>query len=192
MPTSHESIWSHPSSDEGLEAQPEFGAIRQRIGSKHPNGISGPLKTRLSNSKRIYALPYTTEVNINPQVSNVIVQLRRPRSAQNLTTRFCQETHIVGPFFASDRKFKDQVLSCSRDLQRCTLRWRFPTGYRALPKVQNRCVSRRYRVASSHPPQRSPDCEKQNGSSGHQSHHTSALACRLPAKLFEFLEARTA
>jgi hypothetical protein len=56
--------------------------------SKHPGGISGPLKTRLSNPQRICPYPDVAEVNTNPQISNVIVQLRDSRRVQNLVTRF--------------------------------------------------------------------------------------------------------
>jgi hypothetical protein len=47
--------------------------LRGVKGSKHPDGISDPLKTRLSNPKRICARPNTTEINIDPQVCNVIM-----------------------------------------------------------------------------------------------------------------------
>jgi hypothetical protein len=59
-------------------------------GSKHSGGISGPLEFRLSNSKRIWAWPNTTEVNIDPQFGNVIMQLRHPRRAHHLITRFTE------------------------------------------------------------------------------------------------------
>jgi hypothetical protein len=56
--------------------------------SKHPDGISGPLKTSLTNPKRICARTNTTEINIDLQVGHVILQQCRARRAQNLVARF--------------------------------------------------------------------------------------------------------
>ena len=89
-----------------------------RIGSKHADGISGPLKTSLSNPKRICCWPNAAEVNIDPHTVNVISQLRRPRRAQELVAGVSDQPDIVGPFFASNRKIKNQMLSASRNLQR--------------------------------------------------------------------------
>jgi hypothetical protein len=58
--------------------------------SKHPDGISSPFKTRLSNPKRICSRSNATQVYIDPQTSNVIMQIRDPPCAQNLITRFCK------------------------------------------------------------------------------------------------------
>src|ERR1700733_5001992 len=161
--------------------------------SKHPDGISGPLKTRLSNPKRIYPRPNVAKVNINPQISNVIVQLRDSRRAQNLVTRFCEETDLVGSFFAPNRKIKNHVFSGSRNFQRCVTRLRLalPASHRPLTKIQDCRVSCFHGVSASHQ-QPSPNHDKQNGSSGQPSQDTSALHDRLPTKLLEFLKARTA
>jgi hypothetical protein len=135
--------------------------------SKHPDGISGPLKARLSNPKRICPCPNVAEVNINPQISNVIVQLRDPRRAQNLVTRFCEETDLVGSFFAPNRKIQNQVFSRSRNFQRFVtcLRLALPASHRPLTKIQDRRVSRCHGVSPSYP-QPSPNHDKQNSSSG--------------------------
>ena len=117
-----------------------------------------------------------TEVNIDPQISNVIMQLRHPRRAQNLVTRFSEQTDVVGSFFAPNRKIKNQVFSSSRNFQRCLTRLRLalPAGHRALTKIQDGCVGRFHRVSGSHP-QPSPHREEQNSSSGHQqSAHVGA------------------
>jgi hypothetical protein len=161
--------------------------------SKHPDGISGPLKARLSNPKRICSCPNVAEVNTNPQISNVIVQLRDPRRAQNLVTSFREETDLVGAFFAPDRKIKNQVFSGSRNFQRCVTRLRLalPASHRPLTKIQDCRVSCFHGVSASHQ-QPSPNREKQNCSSRHPSQDTSALHRRLPTKLLEFLKARTA
>src|ERR1700691_1807425 len=60
------------------------------MGSKDPDRISGPLKTKLSNSKRICPRPNTAKINIDMQISNVVLELRHPRRAQNQVTRFCE------------------------------------------------------------------------------------------------------
>ena len=63
---------------------------RQCLGikrSKHPDGISGPLKTGLSDRKRIFSGPNTTELNIDTQTNHVIMQLCHPRRTQKLVTR---------------------------------------------------------------------------------------------------------
>jgi hypothetical protein len=62
--------------------------LRGVMGSKHSNWISDPLKTRLSNPKRICARTNTTEINIDLQVGHVILQQCRARRAQNLVARF--------------------------------------------------------------------------------------------------------
>lgn len=105
--------------------------------SKHPDGISSPFETKLSNPKRICSRPNATKVNIDPQARNVIMQLRHPRRAQELITRVSEQPDIVGPFFAPNRKIKDQVLSASRNFQRFLTRRRLalPTGNRALAKI---------------------------------------------------------
>jgi hypothetical protein len=56
-------------------------------GSKQAYGISAPLKTRLPNPKKICPRRNTPNVNIDPQVGNVIMQLCRARRAQNLVAR---------------------------------------------------------------------------------------------------------
>ena len=71
----------------------------------------------MSNPERICPRPYTTEVNVNPQINNVIVQLRHSGGAQNLDIPFCQDTDVVGSLFAPNRKIKNQVLSGSRNFQ---------------------------------------------------------------------------
>ena len=123
----------------------------------------------------------------------MIVQLRHPRRAQNLVTRFCEETDVVGSFFAPNRKIKNQVFSGSRNFQRrlTGLRLGLPASHRALTKIQDGSVSRFHGVSASHP-QPSPNRDKQNSGSGHPSQYTSTLDRRLPAKFLEFLETRTA
>ena len=117
---------------------PELGAqfFRSRLyfwikKSKHPDGISGPLNIRLSNPQRIWAWPNTAEVNIDPQAGNVIMQIRDPCRAQKLVARVSEQPDIVGSFFAPNRKIKNQVLSGSRNLQRClaSLRWVLPASH---------------------------------------------------------------
>jgi hypothetical protein len=105
--------------------------------SKHSHGISGPVNTGLSNPQRICARSNTPEVNIDLQISNVIMQLRHTSSSQNLVTRVSEKPDIVGPFFAPNRKIKDQVLSASRNFQRFLTRRRLAllAGNRALAKI---------------------------------------------------------
>ena len=99
--------------------------------SKHPDGVSGPLKTRLSNPKRICARPNTTEVNIDPQTDNVILQLCRTGRAQDLIARLREYADIVRSFLAASRQVQNQVLNGSRNLQWCLtcLGWVLPTSY---------------------------------------------------------------
>jgi hypothetical protein len=106
-------------------------------GSKHPDAISSPFKAGLPNPKKICSLSNTTEINIEPQISNVIVQLRHPRRAQNLVIRFCEETDVVGSFFAPNRKIKNKVLRASRDSQGCLTitRLALPANHRSFTKI---------------------------------------------------------
>src|SRR5579863_7221175 len=83
---------------------------RCAMGSENSDGISGPLKTRLSNPKRIFSGPNATEVNIDPQTHNVIMQFRHPRRAQKLVAPVTEEPDFIGSFFAPNRKIKHQVL----------------------------------------------------------------------------------
>jgi ACR3 family arsenite transporter len=71
------------------------------------DGILGPLKIGLSNPKRVCSRPNATEVNIDPQNSNVFMQFRHPRRAQKLVARVSEQPDIVGSFFAPDRKIKN-------------------------------------------------------------------------------------
>jgi hypothetical protein len=161
--------------------------------SEHPDGISSPFKAGLSNSKRICSRPNATEVNIDSQTSNVIMQDRDPRSAQELIARVSEDYDIVGPFLASDRKIKQQVPSGSGNFQRrlASASWALPASHRSFTKIQGDRVSRFYRVSRSHP-QPSAHREEQNSSSGNPNQHTCALHRRLPTKLLELLETRTA
>ena len=84
--------------------------------SKHPDGISSPLKTRLSKPERICSRPNATEVNIDPQNSNVFMQLGHPRRAQKPVARVSDQPHIVRSFLAPNRKINDQMLCVSRNL----------------------------------------------------------------------------
>jgi hypothetical protein len=86
--------------------------------SIHVDGISSPFKARPSDPKRIRSRPNATQVNIDPQTNNVIMQLRDPGRAQELVTRVSKESDIVLPFFAPNGKIKDQVLGASRNFQR--------------------------------------------------------------------------
>jgi hypothetical protein len=123
----------------------------------------------------------------------VIMQLRHPRRAQELVTRVSEQPDIVGPFFAPNRKIKHQVLSASRNFERCVtiVSRALPANHRPLTKIQDYRVSCFHGLSASHP-QPSPNHDKQNCSSGHPSQDTSALDRRLPTKLLEFLKARTA
>ena len=158
------------------------------MGSKHPYGISGPLKTSLSKPKRICPHPYATKVNVNPQMSNVVVQLCHPCPPHNLVTRFCKQTDVVRSFLAPNRKLKHQVLSASRNFQRrlTSFSLGLPASHRSFTKIQDGCVRRVHRVSGSHP-QPSPHGEEQNSSTGHRpSQDASALDHRLPTKLLKF------
>jgi hypothetical protein len=64
---------------------------------------------------------YATKVKVNPSTSDVVVQFCHPRRAQNLVTRSCELTDVVGSLFASNRKINNQVFSSSRNLQRCLI-----------------------------------------------------------------------
>jgi hypothetical protein len=93
--------------------------ISDRLGawrSKHADGVSGPLKTGLSNPKRISSRPNAVEVSIGVQTGNVITQLRRPRRAQELVASIREQPDIVGSFLAPNGKLKHQVLRRSRNL----------------------------------------------------------------------------
>jgi len=123
----------------------------------------------------------------------MIVQLRHSRGAQNLVTRFCEEADVVGSFFAPDWKIKNQVFRGSRNFQRrlTGLRLALPASHRPFTKIHDYRVSYFHGLSASHP-QPSANRDKQNSGSGHPSQDTSALQRRLPTKLLEFLEARTA
>ena len=140
----------------------------------------GPLKIGLSNPKRICSRPNATEVNIDPQNSNVIMQLRRPRRAQKLVACVSEQPDIVGSFFAPDRKIENQVLGRSSNPQRrlISANLALPASYGSLTKIQDGRVSRSHRVSASHP-QPSSHREEQNSSSGDPSQHPSALDRRL-------------
>jgi len=163
------------------------------VGSKHPDGISSPLKTRLSKPKKIWPRLCATKVNINPQISNVVVKLCHPRRAQDLVARLSEQPDFIGSFLAPNRKIEDQVPNLSRNFQTrlARLRLALPAGHGSLTKIQDGCVRPFHRVSGSHP-QPSPHREEQNSSGGHQHKHPSALDRRLPPKLLKFLEARTA
>ena len=62
------------------------------------------------------------------------MQLRHPRRAQKLVARVSEQPDIVGSFFAPNRKIKNQVLSASRNFQRC-LTSRQPGSAREPPIV---------------------------------------------------------
>jgi len=66
-------IASGPGNPEVMKIAGFCSPLRGVKRSKHPDGISGPLKTRLSNAKRICARQNTTEINIDPQIGNVIM-----------------------------------------------------------------------------------------------------------------------
>ena len=97
--------------------------------SKHADRISGPLKTSLSNPKRICSRLNAAQFNIDPHTGNVITQLRRPRRAQELGASVSDQPDIVRSFLGSNRKIKNQVLGRSRNLQRrlTRVRWVLPT-----------------------------------------------------------------
>ena len=162
--------------------------------SENSDAISGPLKTSLSNPKRIFSGSNAPEVNIDPQTHNVIMQLRHPRRAQRLVARVSEQADIVASFLAPNRKIKNQVLSGSRNFQNCLtgLRLALPASHRPLTKIQDGRVSCFDGVLGSHP-QPSPHGEEQSSSTGRRpSQDASALDHRLPTKLLKFLEARTA
>src|SRR3981081_793424 len=99
--------------------------------SKHPNGVPGPLKITLPNPERICSRPNATKVNINPQISNMVMQLGHTSRSQHLVTRLGEETDIVGSFLAPNRQVKNKVLSDSRNSQRGlpSLRGALPANY---------------------------------------------------------------
>ena len=99
--------------------------------SKHPNGISGPLKTSLAKPKGVRSCLYPPKVHVNAQIGNVVVQLCYPRRAKNLITGFCEQTDVVWSFFASNREINNQMFSPPRNFQRCLTRRRLalPAGH---------------------------------------------------------------
>jgi hypothetical protein len=81
------------------------------------------------------------------------MQLCHPRRAQNLVTRVSEQPDIVGSFLTPNRKIKHQVLSTSRNFQRCltNVSLALPASRRSFTKIQNDCVRRFHRVSGSHP-----------------------------------------
>jgi hypothetical protein len=103
------------------------------------------------------------------------MQLRHPRRPQKLVARFREQPDFMGSFLAPNRKINHQVLSASRDFQRCltSVSLALPASHRSFTKIQDGGVTRINGVSPSHP-QPSPQREKQNRSSGQPSQHTSA------------------
>jgi hypothetical protein len=104
-------------------------------------------------TKRICAWPNATEVNIYSQTSDVIMHFRHSGHSQDLVARVSEQTDIVRPFFAPNRKIKGQVLRASRNLQRClnNVSLALPASHRSFTKIQDGCISRFRGVSGSHP-----------------------------------------
>jgi hypothetical protein len=68
----------------------------------------------------------------------VVVQFCHPRRAQDLVTRSCEQTDVVGSLFAPNRKINNQVFSSSRNLQTCLIQLTITTQ-----------TTRKYAFASS-------------------------------------------